>query len=412
MRNRTGVLIILGAISAFVCLGTLVCLLVLGMTSGVSRGGTPGGEHVAAKTDVPPTSAPVSVAPTLTPMGATSAESNPHYWTHGCTSADETVLGAVGDEAALVDLASGEIRQQIVAYFDDVACLPNGEVVALARDGLFSVKEAAWLEQWEKVVPWDVVGPLADRRIVTHFRQIDTTYEGSNVRYQGPLILSVRDLGESDGGKYVVELSPDRFPGLGAKFVRTFQTFPVRVLDDGRVAVVAGREPNFSFGKVQPLPWGFFTVDLVQDTVTPLGPIRIGDDAINLYLPGRMDVTPDGRIMALAVQQWKGGVAVVELRSDTPQETFRVTIENAQEVNHVRLDRRGDLLAVVTDGDALYVFDGPTGHVLWAGKHAGGSINYLQFLSDDSLVVMTSQRGISRRNGRDGQALWESRASQ
>lgn len=409
MRSRTIVIILL-VIVVLVCLVLIPgCFVVMVMMSGES------GDVGVAPTPVPvkvtPTPTPMKVAPTLAPIGIAPSGGSDHYWTCGCVSADEAVLGAVGDEAALVDLESGQTRQQTEGYFDAVFCFPNGEVVAVSGSGrgLFSVRDATW-EQWDKSVR-NVVGPLADRRIVTFYQDYTTT---SGYReYRGPITLFVSRLGPGDESKSF-ELHPDLFSGLGQGSEIFFRTIPVRILDDEQVLVAAGFKPNFSFGKVQPLPWGFFTVDLSQDQVTPLGPPRTGDDVVNLYLSSGMGATPDGKTLAVAMQQpeWERQVAVVGLRSDTAQETFRVMIEDAKQVNQIRLNQSGDLLAVVIDQSELYVFDGQTGQLLWAGRHAGGSIYLLQFLSDDSLVVMTSQRTTSRISGRDGQVLWESWANE
>lgn len=55
-----------------------------------------------------------------------------HYWTRGCLTPDGRMLGAVGDEAVLMDLQTRDVQRQIDGYFDGVVCLPNGAVVALS----------------------------------------------------------------------------------------------------------------------------------------------------------------------------------------------------------------------------------------------------------------------------------------
>jgi len=63
-----------------------------------------------------------------------------HYWSHACISADKTMLAAVGDEVARVERLA-------TAYFNRVACLPGGRVLARGgvEDGLYAVHEARWL---------------------------------------------------------------------------------------------------------------------------------------------------------------------------------------------------------------------------------------------------------------------------
>lgn len=333
-----------------------------------------------------------------------------HYWTHGCVSADQTILGAVGDEAAQVELANGETRQQTVAYFDEVVCLPDGEVIALGRRGLFSIKEGEWLEKWERATgQWRLVGPLSDRQVVTYYRHTLTDADGDFQRYEGPLTLTISGLGQANDERQPIELPPERFPELGEGEVDYFLTYAVRILADERVLVVAGFRPAFSMGQVEPLPWGFFTVDLSSGEVSPLGPIRTGNDILNLRLQRQIAATPNGESQALAViDELNRQGHVIGLRTDTPQETFRTTIDGARQVNHLALNRTGQLAAVVFDNVALYVLAGQSGQILWQTETGGEAINHIEFLDDDSLVIMTADRTASRKQGQTGQLIWES----
>ncbi len=344
--------------------------------------------------------------------GTGTGSGGSHYWTHGCVSANQAVLGAVGDEAAQVDLETGEIRQQEVAYFDEVLCMPDGAVIALARRGLFSIKEAAWLEKWDKAAGrWQVVGPLPDHQVVTYYRRILTGSDGDFQRYDGPLTLTVSTLGRVSTEQETVELPPELFPELGEGTVNYFLTQAVRILADERVLVVAGFRPDFSFGQVEPLPWGFFTVDLTTGNVASLGPTRTGDDILNLRLQRKVAATPDGQIQALAlIDELNQQGYVIGLRADTPEETFRTPIEAARQVNQLALTQTGELAAVVFDNVELYVLEGQTGQILWQAETGDDSINHIEFLDDDSLVIMTANRTTSRREGQTGQVVWTSQA--
>ncbi len=402
---KKSVVIIIAIVCVVGCIAAIPCgLLGLALLSG------PGESPASSAATRAPQATPVKAAATSAPVRLAAGSGGAHYWTHGCVSADESLLGVVGDEAALVNLQDGQIRQQIVAYFEDVACFPDGEVVALATSGLFSVKEAVWLEQWNKTVRWELAGVLPDKQVVTTYRAMSAPSSSGSRRFRGPLVVSV---GPPRPGseKQSFELPPEVFDGVGQGGIAFFQTFPVRIVEGERLVVAAGFEPNYAFGKVQTLPWGFYSVDLSNGEVSRWGPTHTNDDTVNLYFYSRLAATPDGQVLTMALQlEQKRQVIVAGLRADTAQETFRAVIADATQVNDVCLNRRGDLLAIVVDRSELYALDGQSGQVLWWADSGGNAINHIGFLGDDSLVVMTSQRTVARLNGRDGQIVWQSQA--
>ncbi|MBW4575339.1 MAG: PQQ-like beta-propeller repeat protein [Aphanothece sp. CMT-3BRIN-NPC111] len=330
-----------------------------------------------------------------------------HYWTQGCISSDESVMAAVGDVAALVDLKTGKLLKQFNAYLNNVVCFPNGDIVGLSSSKVVSLPTGKEIPQG---VERDVIGPVGNDQIAVSFRSTD-----SQAKSRGSLEVSIQTLGAKFDATKVFTLLPNLFKGIGDLHPERLQTRPVRVLSNNQILVLAGSFPDIYAGKVQPAPWGFFIVDPIARTVAPQGLIRSNDDLVNMHTLDETTATPDGKILATAfTHTFSGekGVAIALMQADQKQEIFRLKIQPAQEVDELRLNPAGDLLAVgirLPNGQEgqVYMLDGRTGEILWKTAPAKGKIYYMDFLKDDSLVVMTSNRTVSRRNSRNGQIQWE-----
>lgn len=223
-----------------------------------------------------------------------------HYWTRGCLTPDGRMLGAVGDEAVLMDLQTRDIQRQIDGYFDDVVCLPNGAVVALSYDD-----EAIWLTEDKSVQragSWGVAGPISDTEIVTHNRS--TTGSGTDTEFDGPMEVVIETLGENARASEPFDLLPPLFAGVteyGAGEepsdfeIDAFHTVPGNLLEDGRLVVAAGFPHSSDYG--QPRRWGLFAVDLERRTVEPLGEPRANEEELESP-PVPLSATSDGRVFA------------------------------------------------------------------------------------------------------------------
>jgi hypothetical protein len=324
------------------------------------------------------------------------------YWTQGCMVSGSEMLGVLGDEAALVDLKTGNTVKRVNSSYDHLACFPNGDVVALDRG---RKPEAVWLNRearFGRASDWSAVGPTADGRLVVYYRDEDRSESKYRTSYDGPLQVAIESLGESRRVTESFKLPPDLFPGLGRGSVSSFITKPVRVLDNGKLLVVAGFRPSVSSDNyVSPTAWGFFLVDPERRTVVSHGPVRISDNDVNLDSDYRWAATADGRLVAGGFTK-SNKVVVAVMRATDAREVFRVQLVNSQEIQQVRLSRDGTLLAAGVNveegkGGRVDVFDVKTGRLLW--WEPTNQLPYiLEFLEDDSLVLLTDKRTIARRN--------------
>lgn len=324
------------------------------------------------------------------------------YWTQACVVSGSEMLGALGDEAALIDLKTGNTVKRVNRWYDHIICFPNGDVVALNRG---REPEAVWLNREarsERASDWSAVGPTADGRLVVYYRDEDRSGSKSRTRYDGPLQLAIESLGESRRVTEPFKFPPDLFSGLGRRSVSSFITKPVRVLDNGKLLVVAGFRPSLSTDNyVTPTAWGFFLVDPERGTVVSHGPVRISDNDVNLDSDYKWAATADGSLVAGGFTT-SNKVVVAVLRATDAREVFRAQLVNSQEIQQVCLNSDGTLLAAGVNveegkGGRVDVFDVKTGRLLW-WEHTDQLPYILEFLEDDSLVLLTDKRTIARRN--------------
>jgi hypothetical protein len=338
-----------------------------------------------------------------------------HYWTRGCLTPDGRMLGAVGDEAVLMDLQTRDIQRQIDGYFDDVVCLPNGAVVALSYDD-----EAIWLTE-EKTVQragsWDVAGPISDTEIVTHNRS--TTGSGTDTEFDGPMQVVNETLGENARASEPFDLLPPLFAGVteyGAGEgpsdfeIDAFHTVPGNLLEDGRLVVAAGFPHSSDYG--QPRRWGVFAVDPERRTVEPLGEPRANEEELESP-PVPLSATSDGQVFAGIFDRiGEDPAKMMVAQTDPARERFRVELGDIVDVLQLSFSADGTLLAVGANlGEGEYgitMFDTNTGQELWQIPTEDNP--YLLEFVGNSLVAMISDRTVLRVNAIDGQVQWKSRA--
>ncbi len=322
------------------------------------------------------------------------------YWTRGCICPDQRTMAAIGSEAVLIDLVSGKPTHKTRGYFNDVVCFPDNKAVALGPE------QAVWLntgQKNERQTNWALIGPLEENKIVVSFRN---SWKGSILRsWDGPLNLKV----ETIDGSNAVNVEPFRlvseaFPVLGQEPVNYLEIIPIRLLADKRLLVAAG------YGSTkfeQQKPWNFFTVQMKSGAVSPFGPMRKGDDDLNLFVRStKFASTPDGEILA-----GSSGKTIVVLNSENPAPVTRIRLENIKEIQQLQFNQDGTLLAAGltgTDGGSgrIEVFDSTNGNRLWQTEDHKGVIYFLQFLQDDSLAFFRSTRIVSRRRGNDGKVVY------
>ncbi len=321
------------------------------------------------------------------------------YWTRGCISPDQRTMAAIGSEAALIDLVTGKPMHTTRGFFQDVVCFSDNKVVALSPD------EAVWLHNGQRnkrQTRWSMIGPLDANEIVVSFRN---SWKGSILQsWDGPLNIRIETLAGSKTNVEPFRLVSEAFPVLGQDPVNFLETIPVRLLDDKKLLIAAGYS---STRFQQEKPWSFFTMDMKSGAVSPFGPMRKGDDNLNLFVRStKFASTPDGKILA-----GSSGKNIVVLNSENSASVTRMRLENIKEIQQLQFNPVGTLLAVsltaINGGSGrVEVFDSTNGKRLWQTVDQKGVVYFLEFVEPDSLVFFHSTRIVSRRRANDGKVMY------
>jgi hypothetical protein len=337
-----------------------------------------------------------------------------HYWTHGCVTPDETTLAMVGDEVALIDLASGASRTRYPRYLDDVVCFPNGEIVGLSR------AEALWLATKARTTrrgARDVVAPVGDRRILVTWRPTGRHGGGSRRDiYSGPLELNVETV---DGvSAPVTRVEPDQVAGAGTGPISLFRTQIAGVLPTGEVLVAAGFEPSIRRASVT--DWQDGRARALHRVTVGSGAIVAASGALGpaesqclldgFPLTRRSALGANGSSLIVACPASEGSMTLLRLTLPSGVGQVLATIDG-RESSALSLSADGSLAAVATvavggQSGKLSVVEIETGRLLWQSEPMPGSIYVARFLSDGTLVLATSEQVVQRRDARTGAMRW------
>ena len=324
------------------------------------------------------------------------------YWTQGCVTPDNLTMAAIGTEVVLIDLASGQPTHTLPGFFNDVVCFDDNKVAALTPD------EALWVpdgQRNERQTGWTLLGPLDAKRIVVFSRN---SWKGSTLRsWDGPLNIRIETL---DGSKTTAansepfRLVSEAFPVLGMEPVNFLETIPIRMLADKRLLMAAG----YSSTKFQQeKPWGLFMMEMRGGNVVPFGPMRKGDEDLNLFVRStKFASTAEGKILA-----GSSGNTIVVFNSESLDPRTRIRLANIKEIQQLQLNQDGTLLAASLTGmnggsGRVEVFNASNGKRLWKTEDRKGVIYFLQFVQPDSLVFFHSTRILSRRHASDGTVVY------
>lgn len=342
-----------------------------------------------------------------------------HDWTSGCLSADQGSLALVGDEAVLVDVRDGAIRTRFEAYFDDVACLPSGEIRGLRSRDAVSLRDRA-------PVPWtgsdSVVAVVDERTLLSTQRAFSSSNVGGVHRSQltGPLELRLDAIGPGASATQVF-VAPERLPGVGVGPIDAFETIFVRRLDSGEVLVLAGFRPSVEMGS--PSDWGdgrlraLFRVDLATGQAVQHGsPIGTTESAclFRSVTYTRATSTADGRMVVAACSVGENRLQVLRLDPFSGTAAFVATIDQAREPIALALSPAGDRLAVSTvspDGSTgrVTLVEPATGRVVTTIGPLNGWVYVVEWLGDGSFVLASAEQEIERRIGATGALVWSVR---
>lgn len=343
-----------------------------------------------------------------------------HYWTSGCVTRDETTLAVTGDEAVLVELGRGTIRSRFAGYFDDVVCLPGGDILGLTPSEAVSLTTRATLARSGGRPAAAVVD---ERTILVVDRPVHGP-AGSSRRseWAGPLELRTESLGSEPRASSRVLVSPDRVPGVGAGPVAWFETLFVSRLASGEALVVAGFRPSSTPN--DPASWndgrtrGLYRVDLPTGAVLPHGAALGAAEAACLLGSGattRATADVDGGVVYAVCDGGAGRQKLLRLLPKSGTGTFLASFDEARESSALALTSAGDRIAVATvapDGSSgrVTVVDTTTGRVLFRTEPFEGVIPVLEWLRHGALVLATSHRGFQRRDGTTGAVVWSATA--
>lgn len=341
---------------------------------------------------------------------------NEHYWTSGCVTRDETTLAVTGDEAVLVELGRGTIRSRFTGYFDDVVCLPGGDILGLTpREAVSLTTRATRARSGD--------GPAAavvDERTILVVDRPRSGPRGASRRteWTGPLQLLTESFGPSPRPSSSVALPPERVPGVGAGPVAWFETRFVRRLASGEALVVAGFPPSVTSRDVA--SWndgrtrGLYRVDLSTGAVLPHGAPLGAAEAACLIGPSaimRATADADGSVVYAVCYGGADRQKLLRLLPKSGTGAFLASFDEARESSALALTSAGDRIAVATvapDGSSgrVTVVDTATGRVLFRTEPLEGLVPVLEWLRDGSLVLATGHREVQRRNGATGAVVW------
>ena len=334
-------------------------------------------------------------------------------WHKGCVTPDESSLGIIGDETVLIDLATGKITRRIDKRLKYILCFPDNSVVAVSDYRAVPDAEAVWLTEEKTVLAGiradsaravsesDVM--LTDRRPSSCSDLSRRTIDCRDSRWIEPLEISIVNLEQkAQVGKTFV-FYPKLFPEIGVPSAANLETEIVKVLDQNRLLLLVG--PSWT-ATVENRRWGFYTYDRRDDKVVLLDSLQTDDNPIKSVLSAY--ASADEQVFAVS----RSEETVAVKRKDQAAVFFDL------KAKEVRLNPDGSLLAVSKEEIkdipgtqqhefvwTLSVFDVATKQSLWQ-MQTEGAPRVFEFLGDDSLVIATAARVVSRKNGRSGQAIW------
>ena len=311
-------------------------------------------------------------------------------------------MGIAGSQLSVIDLQNGKLGRITAGFFDSIVCLPPNEVVGLNNS------EAVWFSSGKNLkrsIGWSPQGVLNNTQIAVSYRFLQKQ-TSTMFQWHGPLLVGVESLEDSRNAFNQMALSANLFPSLGEGPDDFLESIPIRLLKDHKLLIAAG----FAMTRLeQEKPWGLFLIDLQKRNSSPLGPIRKGDEDLSLFVKlTRFAATEDGEIIA-----GSSGKGIVLMNSKDAKEISRIPLQEVREVQKLALNDDGTILAAgLTSKDGqgrVEIFDVARGKTLWRTEYAPGVIYGLEFLADDSLVILQSGSGnntVSRRKATDGKILW------
>lgn len=308
------------------------------------------------------------------------------YWNSSCVTRDGRFLVAGGDHAALLDVATGKVVEQVSSRVKAIGCDESSAIV-IGYDG-------AWrLPGKEAVTP--VPAPSGDVLTLTPGGAwVSWARTIQSRKWRGPATLFVTGKGEARR----TDLLPAQFGKVGgAKSLPTPDTFAVRLgtlLEDGRLLTVAGWQPAQNGGKVDSVPWGFFALSLQTGEAAPLSMPLPSDPALNQNWVQKIACNPDASSLVIAAHDGEK-IAVGQFDQGADKPTRVSSWDSKGAANAVAVSNDGTRVAVGTESrgkDApgkAWVID-EAGKAIWTAEFPKTVVG-LHFLDDGSLIVISAE---------------------
>jgi hypothetical protein len=302
------------------------------------------------------------------------------YWTSGCIprSREDLVLFG-GDELVRLDLSSGALGERTAGHHDELGCFP---------DGTFREVKGA-----------RVVGSTSRAEVVT-FRVFDdlTHWDRASVNERG-------------GGVRNLDMEARLFPEIGSGAPSVLDVRAVGLVEDDTLVVAAAYEPTTVSGRsATPRSLGFFRIALASGAASVWSPPLASNEVVHPHYAKRYAIARNGSFL-LGVFGTENDLKSVGFRA-TAEETFRVPIEGAWEIERlaVSYDGKRAAIGVTLPGGStcrVDVLETETGKVTqsWPATPAKGRVQFLEFLANGSLVLGTSDRRAARL-APDGTVVW------
>lgn len=312
------------------------------------------------------------------------------YWNHSCVTGDGKWIAAGGDHFALLDAATGKVTARHGSQVKAVAC-EQASATLIAYDGAF------------KYPGKTVVNPAADPPgtaigLTPKGEWISWNRTIAGRAWRGPAMLYVTAAG-SEPKRF--ELLPGLFGKVGeGKALPLPDSFAVRfggMLDDGRVLVAAGWQPNQSGAELEAVPWGFFAVNVATGNAAAATLPLPTDGFFHQGLMQKVASTFDAAWMAAATHDGKR-LAVGTFAQGAEGASRRTEIPAKGSPSAIAIAANGQWTAVGTeargrDAPGFAAVVDQAGQVIWR-KDFAKTVTGVHFVGNDLIVTAASTEAV------------------
>jgi hypothetical protein len=327
----------------------------------------------------------------------------------GCLTPDGSRIGIANrDTTVVIDAHSGQLlKSEKTEHEGGVVCLSNNKVIAVYPEVAIDLTGTERMQRNDRT--FTIIGASGYDGIVHYSGGRPSSSKSS---FASPFQVYFEKFGVVDNPPKLLEVPFERFKGLTPN-TSSYLIIPVRVLDDGKLLVVAGNRPGYSMGTgrkttVTPSPWGFFTIVPRTGEVENYGSIKTQDSEINFINVPKTYSTPDGKFLALTSRAGES-ITFAVWSAAMDKEIFRQSVPDTSELSDIIVSNDGTRVAILGKFQnklRIRIYD-------IAGKSKLSEFTFsestTQFLglTNDELTLSDYYGLVSKINIQTGQKIWE-----